>query len=211
MRLFSSARAYSGNGKRLFHPFAAPSDESGYLSNAGLCRIKIQYSVIGERLKTGLTRFVVGRIGRGRAARSFPVRRSEPCERRIRMKTLVVDDFSTMRKIVKNVLRQIDITNVTEAENGKQALEILKKEGDFELIVSDWIMPEMTGIEFLRACKDDESVKKIPFVMVTAEAQKDSVIEAIKGGVDNYIVKPFTPDKLQDAIQKAVARTRSQQ
>jgi len=127
------------------------------------------------------------------------------------MKTLVVDDFATMRKIVKNVLRQIDITNVTEAENGRQALEILKREGDFELIVSDWIMPEMTGIEFLKACKDDECVRKIPFVMVTAEAQKDSVIEAIKGGVDNYIVKPFTPDKLQDAIQKAVARTRSQQ
>ena len=80
------------------------------------------------------------------------------------MKTLVVDDFSTMRKIVKNVLRQIDITNVTEAENGKQALEILKKEGDFELIVSDWIMPEMTGIEFLKACKDDESVKKSPLL-----------------------------------------------
>ena len=127
------------------------------------------------------------------------------------MKTLVVDDFATMRKIVKNVLRQIDITNVTEAENGRQALEILKREGDFELIVSDWIMPEMTGIEFLKACKDDESVREIPFVMVTAEAQKDSVIEAIKGGVDNYIVKPFTPDKLQDAIQKAVAKTRSQQ
>jgi two-component system chemotaxis response regulator CheY len=127
------------------------------------------------------------------------------------MKTLVVDDFATMRKIVKNVLRQIDITNVTEAENGKQALEILRKDGDFELIVSDWIMPEMTGIEFLKACKDDESVKRIPFVMVTAEAQKDSVIEAIKGGVDSYIVKPFTPDKLQGAIQKAVARMRSLQ
>ena len=127
------------------------------------------------------------------------------------MKTLVVDDFATMRKIVKNVLRQIDITNITEAENGKQALDILRKEGDFELIVSDWIMPEMTGIEFLKACKDDESVKKIPFVMVTAEAQKDSVLEAIKGGVDNYIVKPFTPDKLQDAIHKAVARIKSQQ
>ncbi|MGD0231399.1 MAG: response regulator [Syntrophorhabdales bacterium] len=127
------------------------------------------------------------------------------------MKTLVVDDFATMRKIVKNVLRQIDITNVTEAENGRQALDILRKDGGFELIVSDWIMPEMTGIEFLKACKDDESIKKIPFVMVTAEAQKDSVMEAIKGGVDNYIVKPFTPDRLQDAIQKAVARAKQQQ
>jgi two-component system chemotaxis response regulator CheY len=123
------------------------------------------------------------------------------------MKTLVVDDFATMRKIVKNVLKQINITNVTEAENGKQALEILKKEpSEFELIVSDWIMPEMTGIEFLKACKEDDEVKKIPFVMVTAEAQKDSVIEAIKGGVDNYIVKPFTPDKLQEAIEKARAK-----
>ena len=127
------------------------------------------------------------------------------------MKTLVVDDFATMRKIVKNVLKQIDITNVTEADNGKRALEVLRKEGDFELIVSDWIMPEMTGLEFLKACKEDESVKKIPFVMVTAEAQKASVIEAIKAGVDNYIVKPFTPDKLQEAIQKATVRTRSQQ
>ncbi len=122
------------------------------------------------------------------------------------MKTLVVDDFATMRKIVKNVLKQINITNVSEAENGKQALEVLKKEGDFELIISDWVMPEMTGIEFLKACKEDEEVKKIPFIMVTAEAQKDSVLEAIKGGVDNYIVKPFTPDKLQDAIEKAKSR-----
>jgi two-component system, chemotaxis family, chemotaxis protein CheY len=123
------------------------------------------------------------------------------------MKTLVVDDFATMRKIVKNVLKQINITDVTEAEDGKQALAILKKSGgDFELIVSDWIMPEMTGIEFLKACKEDESLRKIPFIMVTAEAQKHSVLEAIKAGVDNYIVKPFTPDKLQDVIQKAISR-----
>ena len=122
------------------------------------------------------------------------------------MKTLVVDDFGTMRKIVKNVLKQINITDVSEAENGRQALDILKKDQGYELIVSDWIMPEMTGIEFLKACKEDEAIKKIPFVMVTAEAQKDSVIEAIKGGVDNYIVKPFTPDKLQEAIEKARAK-----
>ena len=122
------------------------------------------------------------------------------------MKTLVVDDFATMRKIVKNVLRQIDITNVTEAENGKQAIEILRADPAYELIVSDWIMPEMTGIEFLKACKEDENIRKVPFVMVTAEAQKDSVLEAIKAGVDNYIVKPFTPDKLQEAIEKAKAK-----
>ena len=127
------------------------------------------------------------------------------------MKTLVVDDFATMRKIVKNVLRQIDITEVTEAENGRQAFEILKKDPSFELIVSDWIMPEMTGIEFLKICKEDDAVKNIPFIMVTAEAQKDSVMEAIKNGVDNYIVKPFTPDRLQEAIQKAVAKAKSRQ
>lgn len=122
-------------------------------------------------------------------------------------KTLVVDDFATMRKIVKNVLKQIDITNVTEAENGKMALDILRSDpADFELIVSDWIMPEMTGIDFLKACKADETIRAIPFVMVTAEAQKDSVLEAIKAGVDNYIVKPFTPDKLQETIQKARAK-----
>jgi len=124
-------------------------------------------------------------------------------------RTLVVDDFSTMRKIVKNVLRQIDTTDVTEAENGKKALDILKEDpADFDLIVSDWIMPEMTGIDFLKACKENDAIRKIPFVMVTAEAQKDSVLEAIKAGVDNYIAKPFTPDKLQEAIQKA--RTKAQ-
>ena len=123
------------------------------------------------------------------------------------MKTLVVDDFATMRKIVKNVLKQINIADVTEAEDGKQALTILKNSGsNFELIVSDWIMPEMTGIEFLKACKEDETLRKIPFIMVTAEAQKHSVLEAIKAGVDNYIVKPFTPDKLQEVIQKAISR-----
>ena len=121
------------------------------------------------------------------------------------MNFLVVDDFATMRKIVKNVLRQISIENVVEAENGKHALTVLQTE-PVDLIISDWMMPEMTGIEFLKVCKGDEEKKKIPFIMVTAEGQKDSVMEAIKSGVDNYIVKPFTPDKLKDAIDKARAR-----
>ena len=121
------------------------------------------------------------------------------------MKVLVVDDFATMRKIIKNVLKQISIENVLEAENGKHALTILKNDS-VDLIISDWIMPEMTGIEFLKACKSDESIKKIPFIMVTAEAQKDNIMEAIKSGVDNYIVKPFTPDKLREAIDKAKAK-----
>jgi two-component system, chemotaxis family, chemotaxis protein CheY len=121
------------------------------------------------------------------------------------MKVLVVDDFATMRKIVKNVLKQINIENVVEAENGKHALNVLKSE-EVDLIISDWMMPEMTGIEFLKVCKEDDEKKKIPFIMVTAEGQKDSVMEAIKSGVDNYIVKPFTPDKLKDAIDRARAR-----
>ncbi len=121
------------------------------------------------------------------------------------MNVLVVDDFSTMRKIIKNVLKQIGIESVLEAENGKMALDLLKKE-EIDLIISDWIMPEMTGIDFLKACKADENIKKIPFVMVTAEAQKGNIMEAIKSGVDNYIVKPFTPEKLQAAIEKAKER-----
>lgn len=121
------------------------------------------------------------------------------------MRVLVVDDFATMRKIIKNVLKQINIDNVLEAENGKHALDLLKKE-PIDMIISDWIMPEMTGIDFLKACKSDETIKNIPFLMVTAEAQKDCIMEAIKSGVDNYIVKPFTPEKLQGAIDKARAR-----
>jgi two-component system, chemotaxis family, chemotaxis protein CheY len=121
------------------------------------------------------------------------------------MRVLVVDDFATMRKIIKNVLRQINMDNVVEAENGKHALSVLKSD-NIEFIISDWIMPEMTGIEFLRACKEDETIKNIPFVMVTAEAQKDSVLEAIKAGVDNYIVKPFTPEKLKEVIGKTMAK-----
>ena len=121
------------------------------------------------------------------------------------MRVLVIDDFSTMRKIIKNVLKQIEMDNVVEAENGKHALTILRSDS-IEFIISDWIMPEMTGIEFLRACKEDEAIKNIPFVMVTAEAQKDSVLEAIKAGVDNYIVKPFTPEKLKEVIGKTMAK-----
>lgn len=121
------------------------------------------------------------------------------------MKVLVVDDFATMRKIIKNVLKQINIEDVLEAESGKHALSVLKNDA-VDLIISDWIMPEMTGIEFLKACKGDDAYKGIPFIMVTAEAQKDNIMEAIKSGVDNYIVKPFTPDKLKDAIDKARAR-----
>ena len=122
------------------------------------------------------------------------------------MRVLVVDDFPTMRRIIKNVLRQIHMENTLEAQNGKEALDLLRKE-EVDLIICDLLMPEMTGIELLQACKDDPQLSRIPFIMVTAEAQKKTVMEAIKAGVDNYITKPFTPDRLQDAINKVMIRS----
>jgi two-component system, chemotaxis family, chemotaxis protein CheY len=122
------------------------------------------------------------------------------------MRVLIVDDFPTMRKILKNVLKQINMQNTLEAENGKEALDLLRKE-EIDLIICDLLMPEMTGMELLQVCKDDPEISRIPFIMVTAEAQKKTVMEAIKAGVDNYITKPFTPERLQDAISKVMAKT----
>lgn len=121
------------------------------------------------------------------------------------MRVLVVDDFPTMRRILRNVLKRIHIEDVVEAENGRQAMDVLKKE-EVDLIVSDWNMPEVTGMDLLRACKDDPTIRHIPFIMVTAEAEREAVMDAINAGVDNYITKPFTPDKLQDAIKTAAAK-----
>ena len=121
------------------------------------------------------------------------------------MRVLVVDDFPTMRRILKNVLRQIRVENTLEAQNGKEALDLLRKE-EVDLIICDLLMPEMNGMELLRACKDDPQMSRIPFIMVTAEAQKKAVMEAIKAGVDSYITKPFTPDRLQDAIAKVMEK-----
>ena len=122
------------------------------------------------------------------------------------MRVLVVDDFPTMRRILKNVLNQINMYNTLEAGNGKEALDLLRKE-KIDLIICDLLMPEMTGMELLQACKDDPQISQIPFIMVTAEAQKKAVMEAIKAGVDNYITKPFTPERLADAIRKVMAKT----
>lgn len=116
------------------------------------------------------------------------------------MSVLVVDDFATMRKIVRGCLKQLGFENVVEATDGAMALEKLKT-GDFRLIVSDWNMPNMMGIDLLRAVRGDTKLKAIPFLMVTAEAQKENVIEAAKAGVSNYIVKPFTPDQLQAKLE----------
>jgi two-component system chemotaxis response regulator CheY len=115
------------------------------------------------------------------------------------MPILVVDDFSTMRKIVRNCMKQLGFTNITEAEDGVQALEKLKTD-TFKLIISDWNMPNMMGIDLLKAVRSSDDYKKIPFLMVTAESKKENVIEAAKAGVSNYIIKPFTADSLKEKL-----------
>jgi two-component system, chemotaxis family, chemotaxis protein CheY len=115
------------------------------------------------------------------------------------MKILVVDDFSTMRRIVKNILRQLNFVNIIEADDGSTALEMLQRE-KIDLVVSDWNMPKMTGLELLKIMKGDDALKLIPFLMVTAEAQQENIIEAVKSGVSNYIVKPFTAETLGQKI-----------
>jgi two-component system chemotaxis response regulator CheY len=121
------------------------------------------------------------------------------------MKVLVVDDFATMRRIVKGVLKQLGFSDIIEAENGSSALDELKKER-VGLIVSDWNMPKMTGLELLKAVREDEKLKSIPFIMVTAEGQKENVLEAVKAGVSNYIVKPFTPETFNEKLQKVFGK-----
>ncbi len=117
------------------------------------------------------------------------------------MKILVVDDMSTMRRIVKNIMKQLGFANVEEAENGQEALDKLKAD-TFGFVISDWNMPVMTGIQLLRAIRADDKLKAIPVLMVTAEAQKENLIEAIQAGVSNYIVKPFTAEVLQEKMSK---------
>lgn len=117
------------------------------------------------------------------------------------MKFLVVDDFSTMRRIVRNLLKELGFTNVDEAEDGVVALQKLKG-GGFEFVVSDWNMPNMTGIELLRAIRADESLKALPVMMVTAEAKKENIIEAAQAGANGYVVKPFTAATLEEKLNK---------
>ena len=121
------------------------------------------------------------------------------------LKVLVVDDMSTMRRIIKNVLKQIGFSDLIEAENGQDALNKLKTDGGFGLVVSDWNMPVMPGIDFLRAVRADPDFKHLPFLMVTAEAQKENIIEAVQAGVSNYVVKPFTAEALKEKLEKVFA------
>ncbi|AMK11618.1 MAG: chemotaxis response regulator CheY [Pseudodesulfovibrio sp.] len=120
------------------------------------------------------------------------------------MRVLVVDDFSTMRKIIKNILRQLGFNNIVEADDGSTAWEVLNKD-NIDFIVSDWNMPTMSGIELLRKVRASEEYADIPFLMVTAEAQQENIIEAVQAKVSNYIVKPFTPETLGQKIDKIFA------
>jgi two-component system, chemotaxis family, chemotaxis protein CheY len=115
------------------------------------------------------------------------------------IKILVVDDFATMRKVVRNLLKQVGYDDIVEAEDGVMAMKALKSQ-KIDVIVSDWNMPNMSGLELLKAVRADADLAKTPFLMVTAEALQDNVVAAVKAGVNNYIVKPFTAEVLNEKI-----------
>lgn len=119
------------------------------------------------------------------------------------MKILVVDDFATMRRIVRNILKELGYTNIFEADDGSTALDILKTE-KIDFIISDWNMPQITGIELLKTVRASEQWRELPFLMVTAEGKKEQVLEAVKHKVNNYIIKPFTADTMREKIGKIV-------
>lgn len=117
------------------------------------------------------------------------------------MRVMVVDDYNTMLRIMRNLLKQLNFTNVEEASDGGAAINLLKEhEGDFGLIISDWNMEPMTGIQLLREVRGDENWKSIPFIMVTAESKSENVIAAKDAGVSNYIVKPFNAETLKNKM-----------
>lgn len=117
------------------------------------------------------------------------------------LKFLIVDDFSTMRRIVRNLLKELGYTNADEAEDGVVALHKLKN-GTYHFVVSDWNMPNMTGIELLRAIRADDTLKHLPVLMVTAEAKKENIIAAAQAGASGYVVKPFTAAVLEEKLNK---------
>lgn len=121
------------------------------------------------------------------------------------MKILVVDDFSTMRRIIKNLLRDLGFSNIEEADDGTTALPMLQNSA-FDFVVTDWNMPGMQGIDLLRAIREDAELKDIPVLMVTAEAKREQIIEAAQAGVNGYIVKPFTAATLKEKLEKVFER-----
>ena len=121
------------------------------------------------------------------------------------MKILVVDDFSTMRRIVKNLLGELGFNNITEADDGKTALPILEQ-GGIDFLVTDWNMPGMAGIDLLKAVRSDPKLSTLPVLMVTAEAKREQIMEAAQAGVNGYVVKPFTAETLKEKVDGVFAR-----
>jgi two-component system chemotaxis response regulator CheY len=124
------------------------------------------------------------------------------------MKILVVDDFSTMRRIIKNLLRDLGFSNADEADDGNTALPMLQT-GKYDFLVTDWNMPGMTGIELLQHVRADDNLKSLPVLMVTAEAKRDQIVAAAQAGVNGYVVKPFTAAVLKEKIEKIFERIES--
>lgn len=120
---------------------------------------------------------------------------------------LVVDDFATMRRIVSNLLRESGAVDITEAENGAEALRKLET-GRIKFVVSDWNMPNMNGLELLQAVRNSPQLKDLPFLLVTAEARKENIVDAAQAGADGYIVKPFTAATLNEKIMMILKRKR---
>jgi two-component system chemotaxis response regulator CheY len=121
------------------------------------------------------------------------------------LRILIVDDFSTMRRIVRNLLQEIGFNQTAEAEDGKSALQLLRSQ-PFDFVVTDWNMPGMNGIELLKAIRSDARLAKLPVLMVTAEAKREQIMEAAQNGVNGYIVKPFTAETLKDKLAKIFER-----
>ena len=121
-------------------------------------------------------------------------------------KILIVDDMSTMRRLVKKACNNIGFSNIEEAEDGQKAWEKLQAAGDFQLVISDWNMPNCTGLEFLKKVRADSKLKRTPFILLTAEAEATQIAEAIQLGVSNYIVKPFTVETLKQKLEQTHMR-----
>lgn len=121
------------------------------------------------------------------------------------MKILIVDDFSTMRRIIKNVLHELGFNNTDEADDGTTALPMLKA-GSYDFLITDWNMPGMQGIDLLKALRADARLASLPVLLVTAEAKRDQIVKAAEAGVNGYIIKPFTPDTLREKIAKIFER-----
>ncbi len=121
------------------------------------------------------------------------------------MRILVVDDSSTMRRIIINTLNKLGYTQIIEASNGREGMDRLAS-APVDLVITDWNMPEMTGIEFIRSIRGGDKTRNLPVLMVTTNAAKDDIVEALKAGVNNYVVKPFTPDTIKEKIEAVLAK-----